>query len=155
MSEKATAQRPPQKAAWSHTNPKFIVSVLRSCVKKEFLPARGGLTAAPIRATLISALRGSPAFRRRRYAGMMELADMQDLGSCASALGFKSPCPHHIGTQVLIRYLRSFSFCQKPINTRLFSAFANKINFIVSKSNTTKSKLSESNSSILLHLCKP
>ena len=31
------------------------------------------------------------------FAGMMELADMQDLGSCALALGFKSPCPHHVG----------------------------------------------------------
>lgn len=28
------------------------------------------------------------------YAGMMELADMRDLGSRASALGFESPCPH-------------------------------------------------------------
>ena len=27
---------------------------------------------------------------------MMELADMQDLGSCASALGFKSPYPHQM-----------------------------------------------------------
>ena len=30
----------------------------------------------------------------RFYAGMMELADMRDLGSRAQALGFKSPCPH-------------------------------------------------------------
>ena len=26
----------------------------------------------------------------------MELADMQDLGSCAQALGFKSPYPHQL-----------------------------------------------------------
>ena len=36
------------------------------------------------------------------YAGMMELADMRDLGSRASALGFKSPCPHQIRVIVLI-----------------------------------------------------
>ena len=32
----------------------------------------------------------------------MELADMQDLGSCAQALGFKSPYPHQIISIVLI-----------------------------------------------------
>ena len=47
----------------------------------------------------------------------------------------------HIGAQVLIRYLRSFSFCQKWLGTRIFSTFANKINFIVSKLNTQKSRL--------------
>ena len=32
--------------------------------------------------------------RQTNCAGMMELADMRDLGSRALALGFKSPCPH-------------------------------------------------------------
>lgn len=39
----------------------------------------------------------------------------------------------HIGTQVLILYLSSFSFCQKPLNTRFFCAFINEINFIVTE----------------------
>ena len=50
-----------------------------------------------------------------------------------------------IGTQVLIRYLRSFSFCQNPLNTRLFGTFANEINLIVSKFNAQNSKSSDSN----------
>ena len=51
--------------------------------------------------------------------------------------------PYHIGTQVFIRYLSSISFYQKPLYTRLISTFANKINFIVSKLTTRKSKLSD------------
>ena len=47
-----------------------------------------------------------------------------------------------IGTQVLIRYLRSFSLCRKWLNTRLFSDFANKITFVVSKLNP-KSRIIE------------
>ena len=57
----------------------------------------------------------------------------------------ESPQALHIRTQVLIRYLRSFSFCQKWLGTRIFSTFADKINFIVSKLNTQKSKRSDLN----------
>ena len=56
------------------------------------------------------------------------------------------PCRlDHIGMQVLIQHLRSFSFFKKWLNTRLFGTFANKINFIVLKLNTQKSQLSDSN----------
>ncbi len=58
---------------------------------------------------------------------------------------FKSPHFDQIGTQVLIRYLRSFSFCQKWLGTRIFGTFANEIYFIVSKLTTLKSKLSDTN----------
>ena len=64
---------------------------------------------------------------------------------CPMACEFESHLPHHIGTQVLIRYLRSFSFYQNPLGTRLFGTFASEIRFIVSKLNTQKSKLSDSN----------
>ena len=68
----------------------------------------------------------------------------------APALGagcreFESRHLDHIGTQVLIRYLRSFSFCQKPLEIRLFGTFANEFSFFVSKLNLQKSKLSDSN----------
>ena len=58
---------------------------------------------------------------------------------------FKSSYPHHIGTPVLIRYLRSFSFTQKPLGTKGFDTFANEINFIVLELTTRKSKLSDAN----------
>ena len=51
----------------------------------------------------------------------------------------------HIGTQVWIRYLRSFSFGQKWLSTRLFVTFANEICYIVSKLSTQKSRLGDSN----------
>ena len=79
------------------------------------------------------------------YAGMVELVDSVDLGSTAHACRFESCCPHHIGTQVLIRNLRSFSFYQKWLTTRFFGTFPNKITFIVSKLNTQKSKLGDFN----------
>ncbi len=47
--------------------------------------------------------------------------------------------PHHIGTQVLIRYLRSVSFCQKQFELKFFNFFKIRFisllekNFIVSK----------------------
>ena len=44
-----------------------------------------------------------------------------------------------------------FFFCQKWLGTRIFSTFANKIYFIVSKSNTQKSKRSDLN----LHVFHP
>jgi hypothetical protein len=55
--------------------------------------------------------------------------------------------PHHIGTQVLIRYLRSFSFCQKPLGARFFGAFTNEICYIVSKVNTQKLRVGDFNPS--------
>ena len=51
----------------------------------------------------------------------------------------------HIGTQVLIRYLRSFSFCQKWLTTWFFGTFVSEKNFIVSKLITPKSKLRDFN----------
>ena len=59
--------------------------------------------------------------------------------------GFESRSPDHIGTQVLIRYLRSFSFWHKLLAIRLFDTFASEIRFIVSKMVTQKSKLSDTN----------
>ena len=64
---------------------------------------------------------------------------------------FKSRHSDHIGTQVLIRYLRSFSFYQKTLGARLFVTFANEICYIVSKLNTQKSKRSDLN----LHVFHP
>ena len=55
------------------------------------------------------------------------------------------PQPGPYGTQVLIRYLRSFSYCQIPLGTKIFSTSANEIRFIVSKLNIQKLKLSDSN----------
>ena len=79
------------------------------------------------------------------YADVAELADALDLGSSGRPCRFDSCHPHHIGTQVLIRYLRSFSFYKKLLGTRLFGTFMNGITFIVSKLNTKKSRLSDSN----------
>ena len=102
---------------------------------------------APPRMPLRVKIRGT-----KEYAGVVELVDSLDLGSNARACRFESCHPHHIGTQVLIRYLRSFSICQKRLGIRLFGTFANKIFFIVSKSNTQKSKLSDLNPPLLKRL---
>ena len=49
---------------------------------------------------------------------MMELADMQDLGSCASALGFKSPCPHQ--QEDPVEYSAGSSCCIVPFSLFIF-----------------------------------
>ena len=48
-----------------------------------------------------------------RHAGMMELADMQDLGSCAQACGFKSHYPYHAVVN-LVLFAAAFSFSLIP-----------------------------------------
>ena len=57
----------------------------------------------------------------------------------------------HMGTQVLIRYLSSISFCQKPLNTRLFGAFKHEINCIVTEISfiVSKNRFSVQNSPFL------
>ena len=39
----------------------------------------------------------------KQYAGMAELADAQDLGSCVNSCRFKSCHPHQISTVIMIR----------------------------------------------------
>ncbi len=48
------------------------------------------------------------------YAGMMELADMQDLGSCASACGFDSHYPYFQGQNAFSGVL-IFSYPEKIV----------------------------------------
>ena len=101
------------------------IKVWRNCAKRSF-------------AVIIKCVSFANAFLmgRQRYLQVLVIAR-----SCR----FKSRHPYHIGTQVLIRYLRSFSFTQKPRGTRGFDTFANEINFIVLELTTRKSKLSDSN----------
>ena len=64
------------------------------------------------------------------YADVMELADMQDLGSCASACRF-NPChPHQIRTSRLIETLRFLSFIsvsKKPFACAVFGIHRVKV----------------------------
>ena len=55
------------------------------------------------RVSVASRIAGAAARIKNEYAGVAELADAQDLGSCVHSCRFKSCHPHHEETIILIR----------------------------------------------------
>ena len=69
------------------------------------------------------------------YSGLVFFRGVAQFGSALRSgrrgRRFESCHLDHIGAQVLIQCLRSFSFCQKRLAIKIFATFVNENNFIV------------------------